>query len=67
MSPQREDFINYVEIPKKPLTAANKEIFMAVGMGDMVVSIPNGDKEAKMKLSHVLYTPALGFTLISIG
>jgi transposase InsO family protein len=67
MSPQREDFINYVEIPEKLLTAANKEIFTAVGMGDMVVSIPNGDKEAKMKLSCVLYTLALGFTLISIG
>jgi hypothetical protein len=46
------------------LTAANKEIFMAVGMGDMVMSILNGDKEAKMKLSRVLYTPVLGFTLI---
>ena len=67
MSPKREDFINYVEIPEKPLTAANKEIFSAVGMGDMIVSIPNGDKEAKIKLTRVLYMPALGFTLISIG
>ena len=67
MSPQREDFINYEEIPKKPLTTANKEIFLAVGMGDMIVSILNRDGEAKMKLTWVLYTPALGFTLISIG
>jgi hypothetical protein len=67
MSPQREDFINYMEIPEKPLTAANKEIFSAVRMGDMIVSIPNGDKEVKIKLTRVLYTLALGFTLISIG
>ena len=67
MLPKREDFINYEEIPKKPLTTANKETFSAVGMGDMIVSLLNGDGEAKIKLTRVLYTPALGFTLISIG
>jgi hypothetical protein len=67
MLPQREDFINYVEIPEKLLTTANKEIFSAVRMGDMIVSVPNRDREVNIKLARVLYTPALGFTLISIG
>ncbi|KAF8626745.1 hypothetical protein AX14_011432 [Amanita brunnescens Koide BX004] len=33
----------------------------------MIVSIPNGDGDARIKLTRVLYTPTLGFTLISIG
>ena len=51
MSPCREDFIDFHDIPAKPLTAANKEVFSAVGMGDMIVSIPNGDTETRIKLT----------------
>jgi len=67
MSPCREDFINFQSIPEKSLTAANQQHFSALGMGDMIISVPNGSKETKMKLTRVLYTPDLGFTLISVG
>lgn len=48
MSPCREDFINFEVIPAKPLTAANKEKFMAEGIREMMIKLPNGDKEVKM-------------------
>ena len=67
MSPCQEDFINFQEIPAKLLTAANRQTFSATGVGNMIVSIPNGDGDARIKLTCVLYTPTLGFTLISIG
>ena len=66
-SPCQEDFINFEVIPAKPLTAANKEKFMAEGIGEMMIRLPNGDKEVKMRLTQVLYTPALSFMLISVG
>jgi uncharacterized membrane protein YgcG len=67
MSPCREDFVTLHEIAPKSLTAANKESFMAHGIGDVIISVPNGDAMNRMQLTHVLYTPAIGFTLISIG
>ena len=67
MSPCKEDFINYHEIPERPLTAANKQTFSAVGMGNMIISIPNGETQLRIRLTCMLYTPALGFTLVSIG
>jgi hypothetical protein len=40
---------------------------MAEGIGEMIIKLPNGDREVKMRLTRVLYMPALGFTLISVG
>src|SRR6266850_4357792 len=61
------DFMAFTEIEPFSLTAANHEVFVAVGIGDLLVSVPNGNKSMKMKLTCVLYTPAIGFTLISVG
>ena len=47
-SPCQEDFINFEVIPAKLLTAANKEKFMAEGIGEMMIRLPNSDKEVKM-------------------
>ena len=38
-----------------------------IGMGNMIMSLPNGDAQSRIKLTQVLYTPTLGFTLVSIG
>jgi hypothetical protein len=67
MLPCREGFINFQEIAERLLMAANQQTFTVTGVGEMIVSMPNGDRGAKIKLTRVLYTPALGFTLISIG
>jgi hypothetical protein len=36
-------------------------------VGDIAITVPNGDSVTKMKLTKVLYTPDVGFVLISIG
>ena len=67
MSPCHEDFVSFKEIALRPLTAANQEAFMAHGIGDLIVAVPNGNKTMQWRLHGTLYTPALGFTLVSIG
>ncbi|KIL56041.1 hypothetical protein M378DRAFT_43351, partial [Amanita muscaria Koide BX008] len=44
MSPCREDFITFREIQPYKLTAANNQPFMARGIGDMDILVPNGDR-----------------------
>jgi hypothetical protein len=40
---------------------------MAEGIGEMIVTLPNGSTLTRIRLHGILYTPSLGFTLISIG
>ena len=42
ISPYRERFENYSDIPLKPFVAANRQRFCATGVGDMVIEVPNG-------------------------
>ncbi|GBE79998.1 hypothetical protein SCP_0212000 [Sparassis crispa] len=49
------------------LNAANQQDFVATGIGDMIIAVPNSPGPMKMKLTRVLYTPAITFNLISIG
>ena len=48
MSPCREDFIDFKEIPPFSLTAANNEAFKAYGIGDVFVTLPSGDKTRRI-------------------
>jgi len=54
-------------IPPKSLAAANKQSFEAVGVGEMVIEVPNGLDVSKLRLTEVLYSPEVGYTLVSIG
>ena len=63
----RDLFDNYVEIPPKLLSAANKQKFAAIGKGDMVIEVPNGIDVLKLQLTEVLYLPEVSYTLVSIG
>ena len=67
LTPFRSDLSNYVEIEPKAFRAANKREMKAVGMGTMTVSVPNGDGVSKLKLNEVLYSPDVGYTLLSVG
>lgn len=67
MSPYRDSFVSFTEIQPRTLQAANQKSFTAKGIGDVVISVPNGDKSTKMRLVNVLFAPDLAFTLISIG
>jgi hypothetical protein len=51
----------------KTLTAANKQEFSADGIGDILISVPNGSTFMKICLTLVLYTPSVGLTLVSVG
>ncbi|THH06822.1 hypothetical protein EW146_g9493 [Bondarzewia mesenterica] len=67
ISPYRDHFEKYRDIPLKPFKAANKQMFNALSMGDIVVDVPNGLDPSKLRLTEVLYSPEVGYTLVSIG
>ena len=67
ISPYHEDFENFVEIPPKPFQAANKQDFQAIGKGEMVIDMPNGTDISQLCLMEVLYSPEVGYTLVSVG
>ena len=67
ISPYLTDFNNYVEIPPKAFCTVNKQSFSATGKGEMVIDIPDSAQFSQLHLTEVLYTPEVGYTLISIG
>lgn len=67
ISPFREDLEKFSTISPKTFRAANKQNFSAVGMGELVVNVPNGANSSKLRLTEVLYSPEVGYTLVSIG
>ena len=68
ISPFRDNFTSYrVLDPPLFLKAANGQQFPAVGMGNMVVSMPNGSKHSELTLRDVLHAPSVGYTLVSLG
>ena len=68
MSGFRHRFMKFVKIDPKPITAADRRSFSAVGKGDIWVYLPNGkEKTLRVLLKDVLYVPAMGVTLVSIS
>ena len=67
MSPYHDQFINYQPITPKPITAADKRTFSAIGRGDLQIEVPNGSNQKRFLLKNVLYAPAMGVTLVSIS
>jgi len=67
ISPYQNDLENFIEILLKPFRAANKQNFQAVGKGEMVIDIPNGADISQLRLMEVLYSPEVGYTLVSGG
>ena len=45
---------------------ANGHTLPALGIGDVEITLPNGDKQNKVMLQKCVYTPDMAFTLISI-
>lgn len=67
LSPYRDRFITFRPIPPKGFDAANQQSFSATGVGDMMVEVPNGTDTSQIRLTEVLYSPEVGYTLVSIG
>ena len=67
ISPYRDDFVTLSAITPKTLRTANKGSFSTVGVGELVIDVPNGVDINQLHLTKVLYSPEVGYTLVSIG
>ena len=67
ISSYHEHFENLVNIPDKLFMAANRQKFVATGVGNMIVEVPNGYDISRLCLTEVLFSPKVGYTLVSIG
>ena len=67
MSPYGERFTNYRTIPPRAITAADKRVFYAIGMGDLRIEVPNGKSSTTVLLKDVLHAPDMGVTIVSIS
>ena len=66
ISPYHKNFNNFTQIPLREFLAANKQSFSAIGKGKMVIDIPKDTDVSKLWLKEVLYSPEVGYTLVSI-
>jgi len=64
--PIREDFIEFQSTTPKTLTTANQQEFHSGGIGNILISIPNGCTTTTICLTSVLYTLSIGITLILV-
>ena len=67
MSPFHHKFITYRPIDPCPITATNKRIFYAVGMGDLQIEVPNGESSKPITLKDTLHAPDMALTVVSIS
>ncbi|THH06846.1 hypothetical protein EW145_g3795 [Phellinidium pouzarii] len=67
ITPYCRDFVSFHTITPKALTAANKAPFHAIGEGELQINLPNGRSETQMMLQATLYSPEVGYTLLSVG
>ncbi|KIK15220.1 hypothetical protein PISMIDRAFT_115493, partial [Pisolithus microcarpus 441] len=51
----------------RTFAATNKQSFNATAVGDLIIEVPNGCDVTKLRLTEVLYSPMVGYTLVSIG
>jgi transposase InsO family protein len=67
MSPFRDRFVSYKTIPPRAITAADKRVFYAIGVGDLKVEVPNGKSTTSVLLRDALHAPDMGLTIVSIS
>ena len=67
ISPYRQKFENFVRIPPRVFRAANQQNFSAIGKGDLLIDVPDGDDYSRLRLRNVLFSSDVAYTLVSIG
>ena len=67
ISPYRKHFENLVDIPNKSFTTMNCQKFVATGVGNMIIKVPNRYNISHLRLTEVLFSPEVRYTLVSIG
>jgi Pol polyprotein, beta-barrel domain len=66
ITPYRNAVTRFTAIAPRSFQAANQQSFKAVRMGEMVIDVPNGATTSQLNLTEVLYSPEVGYTLVSI-
>ena len=51
----------------RPITAADKRVFYVIGIGNIIIDIPNGESSTQITLKDVLHAPDMGATIVSIS
>jgi hypothetical protein len=67
MTPFHDQFVSYWSIPPRTITAADKQVFYAIGAGDLRVEVPNGESSMTVLLCDALHAPDMGLTVVSIS
>ena len=67
LMPYHDALESFIEIPPKSFPAVNKQNMTAVGMGKMTINVPDGADVSQLKLTEVLYSLEVGYTLVSVG
>ncbi|PPR00726.1 hypothetical protein CVT24_000950 [Panaeolus cyanescens] len=67
ITPYRENLYEFQATPPYSLRAANQGSFDATGIGKIDIDVPNGTETSKIQLTDVLYSPEVGYSLVSIG
>ena len=65
--PEWEQFQNLQPLENCDITTADGWILKAVGIGDIHIDLPNGNKHTPALLKNTVYAPDMAFTLISVG
>ena len=67
ITPFRHRFTTYRTITPRPITAADKRVFYAIGTGDVQIQVPNGATSTPITLRDVLHAPDIGITVVSVS
>ena len=67
ISPYHMKFENFVTITPQMFCVANKQTFSTIGKGDLVINVPSDGDYSQLRLTGVLYSSNVEYTLVSIG
>jgi hypothetical protein len=65
--PTCENFIDFHTILPRPIKSPDGRIFHAIGQGNVIFNIENGQRIHKITLKYTLYAPTMPIPLISIS
>ena len=67
ITPYQDALENFVDIFPRSFHTANKSNIKAVEIGEMIIDIHNSVDILQLKLTEVLYSPEVGYILVSVG
>jgi hypothetical protein len=65
--PDRAKFVTYQTVSGPEIYAADGRALRSIGMGNIVINLPNGDESTEVTLRDVFHVPEMTTTLISVG